>query len=115
MWGDRAGSPVLVVPLAGGSPRQLIACAYGFSVGPNGVYYYPCRPSGPPVPLAVNRSLDVRMIDLATRRDQAITTVPDAEYFNIFWGPSLSPDGKTIVYGKLVNHGEDLMMIENFR
>jgi hypothetical protein len=33
----------------------------------------------------------------------------------MFFGPRFAPDGKTIVYGKLVNHGEDLMMIENFR
>jgi hypothetical protein len=112
---NRAGIPVLLVPLAGGSPRQLVKCAYGFSVGPKGVYYYPCRPSGPPVPLAVNRSLDVRLIDPETRQDRAIATLPDVDYFNLFSGPSLSPDGKSIVYGKLVNHGEDLMVIENFR
>jgi hypothetical protein len=33
----------------------------------------------------------------------------------VFWGPQVSPDGSTILYTKVVNRGEDLMMIENFR
>ena len=112
---DRAGSPLLLVPLAGGSSRQLVTCVYGFSVGSEGVYYYPCRPNGAPVPLAVDRSLDVRLIDPGTGHDQLIATLPDVDYGGMFFGPRFAPDGKTIVYGKLVNHGEDLMMIENFR
>jgi len=36
-------------------------------------------------------------------------------YFGVFWGPSISSDGSTILYTKVVNRGEDLMMIENFR
>ena len=106
---------MLLVPLAGGSSRQLVACVYGFSVGSEGVYYYPCRPNGAPVPLAVDRSLDVRLIDPGTGHDQLIATLPDVDYGGMFFGPRFAPDGKTIVYGKLVNHGEDLMMIENFR
>ena len=52
---DRAGAPVLMRPLEGGSPHELVKCAYGFSVSAKGVYYYPCVPSGPPVPLAPSR------------------------------------------------------------
>jgi Tol biopolymer transport system component/tRNA A-37 threonylcarbamoyl transferase component Bud32 len=112
---DRAGSPVMLVPLHGGAPRRLVDCAYGFSVGPPGVSYYPCRSEGGPVSIAFERSLDVRVIDPSTRRDRRIATLPDVEYGGSFWGPRLSPDGNAILYGKLVNYGEDLMMIENFR
>jgi hypothetical protein len=41
--------------------------------------------------------------------------VPDLSYGDVFWGPQVSPDGSTILYTKVVNRGEDLMMIENFR
>ena len=112
---DRSGLPVLVTRLSGGSPQQLVACAYGFSVGTRGVYYYPCRPEGPPVALGSHKPMDVRLIDPATGHDRAVRMLPDLSYFGVFWGPSISPDGRTIVYTKVVNRGEDLMMIENFR
>jgi Tol biopolymer transport system component/tRNA A-37 threonylcarbamoyl transferase component Bud32 len=112
---NRSGMPILLVPLTGGTPRELVPCAYGFDVERRGVYYYACRPSGAPVPLAPDRSLDVRLIDPITRQDRLIASVPDIVYGGIFWGPRVSPDGRAIVYSKLVNPGEDLMMIENFR
>ena len=40
---DRSGTPLLTMPLAGGSTRQLVECMYGFSVGSKDVFYYPCR------------------------------------------------------------------------
>ena len=112
---DRSGLPILIVPLGGGTPRELVACAYGFSVEPQGVYYYPCRPGGAPVPLAPDRSLDVRLIDPVTRHDRLIATVPDVAYGGIFWGPRVAPGGNSIVYARSPAGGEDLMMIENFR
>jgi len=39
----------------------------------------------------------------------------DLLHGEVFYGPSVSPDGRTILYAKVVNRGEDLMMIENFR
>jgi Tol biopolymer transport system component len=112
---DRAGAPVLLRPLAGGSPQELVKCAYGFSVSARGVYYYPCASSGMPVPLAPSRRSDVRLIDLKTRSDRPLLTLGDLHYGDVFWGPRFSPDGRTIVYSKVVSLGEDLMMIENFR
>jgi Tol biopolymer transport system component len=112
---DRHGSSLFIVSLAGGSPRQLVECAYGFSVGSRGVYYYPCRPTGAPVPLSPNRSIDVRLIDPTTAQDRLVATLPDIQYADLFWGPSVSPNGNTILYRKDVSQGHDLMMIENFR
>jgi len=112
---DRAGSPVLIVPVGGGAARQLVGCAYGFSVATKGVYYFPCDPAGPPVILAGRRPSEVRLIDSVSGRDRLIATLPDIEYSQVFWGPQVSPDGKTVVYGRVVADGQDLMMIENFR
>ena len=107
--------PVLVSSLAGRSPRQLVPCAYGFSVGTKGVYYYPCRPEGPPVAFGSQKPIEIRLIDPATGHDRAVATVPDLSYGDVFWGPQVSPDGSTFLYTRVGNRGEDLMMIENFR
>ena len=112
---DRGGAPVLLRPLAGGSPHELVKCAYGFSVSARGVYYYPCVSSGLPVPLAPPGRTDVRLIDLKTRNDRHVLTLLDVGSGDVLWGPRFSPDGGTIVYAKVVSWGEDLMMIENFR
>ena len=112
---DRSGLPVLVSSLSGRSPRQLVPCAYGFSVGTKGVYYYPCRPEGPPVAFGSQKPIEIRLIDPANGHDRAVATLPDLFYGDVYWGPCVSPDGSTILYTKVVNRGEDLMMIENFR
>jgi hypothetical protein len=79
------------------------------------VYYYPCRPEGPPVALGSRKPMDIRLIDPATGHDRAVGMLPDLSYRDVFWGPQVSADGTTILYGRQVNRGEDLMMIENFR
>jgi Tol biopolymer transport system component/predicted Ser/Thr protein kinase len=112
---DRSGLPILVTPLSGRSPRQLVPCAYGFSVGTRGVYYYPCRPEGPPVAFGSQKPIEIRRIDPANGHDRAVATLTDLSYGDVYSGPHVSPDGSTILYPKVVNRGEDLMMIENFR
>jgi hypothetical protein len=79
------------------------------------VYYYPCRPEGPPVAVGSHKPTEIRLIDPATGHDRAVGTLQDLSYGAVFWGPQVSPDGSTILYTKVVNRGEDLMMIENFR
>jgi Tol biopolymer transport system component len=112
---QQAGTPLLTVPLAGGPPRQLVGCTYGFSVGSTGIYYYPCRSTAAALPLSQFRTSDIRLIDWATRHDRLIRHLDGISYGDLFWGPSVSPDGTTFLYGKVVNEGQDLMMIENFR
>jgi hypothetical protein len=50
-----------------------------------------------------------------TGNDRPVLTLGDVGYSDVFWGPRFSPDGRTMVYAKIVSWGQDLMMIENFR
>jgi len=110
----RADSPLYLQPLSGGAPRAVIPCVtYSwFSVVPQGVYYVPCQPHG-----SGNRDMPVRVLNLVTGEDRQVAAL-DVR----FPAPSLSvgsfavsPDGQMILYGGLVSHGADLMLIENFR
>jgi hypothetical protein len=82
-----ADSPLLVKPLSGGSPRQLVACVKltTFGVGLQGVYYVPCDPTADP-PLHV--------IDPNTGRDRRLGTLeqfersPDAPALGLSVSPS---------------------------
>jgi eukaryotic-like serine/threonine-protein kinase len=63
-----ADSPLMMMPLAGGDARQLVACVANsaFGVGARGVYYVPCDPS-PDRPLHV--------MDPRTGRDERLGTL----------------------------------------
>ena len=97
------GSALLALSLAGGPERQL-AQSVGdtFAVGLAGVYTLDFW-SGPPPPLFLR--------DPATGRGRLLGTLEKAHQY----GLTVSPDGKTILYTRLVNQGKDLMLIENFR
>ena len=76
-----------------------------FDVAASGVYYPDCRRPGDP---ALHR------LDLASGRDDLLGMLEKAEL------PSdttiaVSPDGRTILYPKVVREGSDLRLIENFR
>jgi hypothetical protein len=60
------------------------------------------------------KPIEIRLIDPATGHNRAVATLPDLWYGAVFHGPDVSPDGTTILYTRVVNRGEDLMMIENF-
>jgi serine/threonine protein kinase len=98
-------SQLMALPLAGGPERRVIDCvpAWGFTVGPTGVYHFGCKanPAGPPLYL----------LDPVTGRDRLLGRLEAAA-----GGMTVSPDGKTILYTKQhLGEGSDLMMIENFR
>ncbi len=102
---DDPATPLLAVPLAGGSPRQLVRCIRRwFFVGPKGVYYSPCSKG----------ESTVRLLDLATGEDRPIAALVDPDYADPA-GLSISPDGTTILYTRHIRAGSDLMLIENFR
>lgn len=58
----------------------------------------------------IRDAVPVYLRDLATGRDRLLGTLEN-------WrsGFTVSPDGKTILYTKVVGEGSDLMLIENFR
>ena len=101
-----ANAPLFALPLGGGPERKLLECvpAQSFAVGRGGVYHFACEagPSGTPLYL----------LDPATGRDRLLGRLEKGEGGGAF---TVSPDGKTILYAKLVGEGADLMMIENFR
>jgi dipeptidyl aminopeptidase/acylaminoacyl peptidase len=98
-----ADAPLFALPLSGGPERKLLECvpAFGFAVGAAGVYHFACRagPSGTPLYL----------LDPTTGRDRL-----SGARKRLLWTHCL-PDGKTILYTKVLEQGADLMMIENFR
>jgi len=112
---NETDSPVYFQPLAGGAPRRAIACVTGsrFSVGVQGVYYVPCQTPG-----SLVRHIPVHLLNLTTGQDRAVALLENVVF--PAWGLrngcfAVSADGRTIVYSRLVNHGADLMLIENFR
>jgi Tol biopolymer transport system component len=100
---DGADSPLLALPLAGGPEREVLECvpAKGFAVGQGGIYHFGCR--------ADPRAVPLYLLDPVTGKDVLLGKLEQAH------SPTVSPDGKTILYMKDENHGSDLMMIENFR
>jgi Tol biopolymer transport system component/predicted Ser/Thr protein kinase len=101
-----ADSPLMMVSLAGGDARQLVACVRNsaFGVGARGVYYVPCDPS-PDRPLHV--------MDPRSGRDERLGTLEALGDRPL--GLSVAPDGNAIVYRRDALSRADLMLIENFR
>jgi len=101
---DAGNSPLLALPLAGGPEQRVIDCvgASSFTIGPAGIYHLGC--------VANQRAVPLYVLDLATGRDRLLGKLETP-----IGGITVSPDGKTILYTKLVGEGSDLMMIENFR
>jgi Tol biopolymer transport system component/DNA-binding winged helix-turn-helix (wHTH) protein len=106
-----AFSPLMAQPVAGGATRTVIECVAGtaFSVTQAGIYYVPCS-GNPPDP-----NPPVRVRDLATGMDREVGRLEKFQYETLPSGFAVSPDGRTILYSRLVRDEADLMMIENFR
>jgi Tol biopolymer transport system component/DNA-binding winged helix-turn-helix (wHTH) protein len=107
-------APVYFQPLSGGASRPIIACVGGgrVSVVPPGIYYVPCQLRG-----SVNPDMRVHVLNPVTGEDRQVATLEiplPAPGRNIGYF-AVSPDGRTILYSRLVSNGADLMLIENFR
>ena len=100
--------PLLLMPLSGGAPRQLVDCARpaAFATVGRAVFYVACEPG-------LNPSLHT--IDMLSGEDRILGRLehfpPNSWNVNL----AVSPDGKTILYRGMVRLGGDLLMIENFR
>jgi Tol biopolymer transport system component len=96
------GSALLAQSLAGGPERRIAQCVgTTFIVAPAGIYALDCWRGAAPLFLR----------DPTTGHGRLIGKLENATQY----GLTVSPDGKTILYTRVVNQGKDLMMIENFR
>ena len=104
-------SPLMAQPLAGGAPRQVIDCVAGtaFAVNPLGIYYLPCSGSSAADP---NPLVHVR--NPVTGEDRTLGKLEKFEGDGQS-GFAVSPDGQSVLYGRLVRDESDLMLIEGFR
>jgi Tol biopolymer transport system component len=100
---------LLARPTAGGQARTVLRCVHGgnYALGPQGIFHVEC--GSPQGPTGSRRVL--RLWDAATGQDRPVASV-EATYIA---GLSVSPDGRTILYGHSSWGTADLMMIENFR
>ncbi len=99
--GDRG---LVALSLATATERQLAKCVQwrAFDVAADGVYYVAC---------ADNADSALHRIDPHTGQDRVLGTLEKHSGHPI----AVSPDGRVILYSKLVSEGADLMLIENFR
>jgi Tol biopolymer transport system component len=100
---------LLARPTSGGRPHTLLACVptlTSWAAGPRGIVHAQCEPPRVDEPAVQT----VRYLDLATGKDEPLATVEGSSIV----GLSVSPDGKTVLYGRGVTTSA-LMMIDNFR
>jgi Tol biopolymer transport system component len=102
-----ANGTLWALPLAGGPERKVLDCvsSKGFTVGRGGVFHLGCTADPHP------RAVPLYLLDPATGQDRFLGKPEMA----VLSGLTVSPDGKTILYTKLLDAAADLMMIENFR
>jgi len=58
---------------------------------------------------------EVRFLDFETGETRFMTELPGDSIGSWFLSPSVSPDGRSIVYGQIDHLSADLMLVENFR
>jgi Tol biopolymer transport system component len=99
---------LLARPTAGGEEGAIRSCvvSWAWAVGPRGLYYEDCG-----VADAADSPLRaLRYRDDATGRERSAATLET----DGIEGLSVSPDGRTLVYGRS-KATSDILMIENFR
>lgn len=102
--------PLMAMARDGGTGRVLVTCSVssGLAVTAGAVYYIPCENEFPAAPL-------VRSIDPVTRMERDVGRLEDFGYATNPGTFAVSPDGQTILYGRQIRSGADVIMIEHFR
>jgi Tol biopolymer transport system component/DNA-binding winged helix-turn-helix (wHTH) protein len=101
-------SALLLMPLSGARPRQLVDCVRtaAFATAGRAVFYVPCE-------LGTKPSLHT--LDMVSGQDRILGRLdhfpPESWHVSL----AVSPDGRTVLYRGLLLKGGDLMMIEDFR
>ena len=92
------------IPADGGEETKIlegVSTGGQWTVGTDGIYFFT-------TPDVKGRS-EIRLYEFATRRTKRILTVERSVGMI-----ALSPDGRTILYPQMDEHGSDLMLVENF-
>jgi len=91
------------MPGAGGEEKQVLESAHSqsFSVTDQGIYFI----KGPAA------SASIYFLRFSTGAIRTIYSIPKP----VFFGFSVSPDGRSILYTQIDQQGSDLMLVENFR
>jgi Tol biopolymer transport system component/DNA-binding winged helix-turn-helix (wHTH) protein len=103
---------LLTMPVDGGPSRPIVPCVSGWAVStaPRRIYYTPC-------PLRSDwgsSNLPLHLLNPSNGDDRILGTLERFSSISLS-GLAVSPDGKFIVYDRMVREGHDLMLIENFR
>jgi eukaryotic-like serine/threonine-protein kinase len=113
-------SPLLAVPIAGGTPRQVLPCVrfLSWAVVNTGVYYSPCgnrrvrdQSNGFVQTWPPGSQIPIQVLDPSTGRVRVLGSVKAPFEPNRL---AVSPDGKTVLVHRNTTTS-DLMLIENFR
>jgi Tol biopolymer transport system component len=113
-------TPLMAMPIGGGTPRQLVPCVkeLSFAVTDSGVYFSPCgnrrdrnQLNGFIQTWSAGAEIPIQVLDPSTGRVRTVGSVKAP------FDPTrmaVSPDGKRILVHRNT-HLSDLMLIENFR
>ncbi len=98
-------SPLFAQPLSGGTERKLLDHVVGRAFIPveDGIYYIGEQGD--------DRKWRLQFFQFSTNTSRLLTKIEGSP----FLGLGISPDHKTILLSQSLNHGMNLMVIENFR
>ncbi len=98
--------PLFLLNLSGGAERQIEDCVLSRALasGPGAFYYVGCSPT-----------LDAPLYRLDTSSGKRTLLGRIQKGPGFVMGLAVSPDARTILYGREMATGSDLMMVENFR
>jgi Tol biopolymer transport system component len=100
-----SSSPLFSRPLTGGPERQVLEWVENRAFVPveEGIYFIGRR--------AANKQFPLEFFQFSTSTSRLLTNIDGV----VFFGLSVSPDRKTILFTKTVSVGANVMMIENFQ